>query len=88
MKKAVMSKKQETMNKQHLFWKIADGKRYQLRVREHNGRTERLYELQVSTNNLDRFIDEDKAVFLQMEQEIESDELDIDSLQAELDSIE
>ena len=88
MKKAVMSKKQAGMNKQHLYWKLADGKRYQLRVKEHNGKTEKLYELQVSTNDLERFIDEDKAVFEQMESEIDSADLDFDSLQAELDSIE
>ena len=90
MKKAVMSKKQAGMNKQHLYWKVADGKRYQLRIREQNGKIEKLYELQVSTNNLERFIDEDKAVFLSMENDIDNaaDDLDFDSLQAELNSIE
>lgn len=89
MKKA-MSKKQSDINRQYTYWKLVNGQRYQLKVKERNGRQEKLYELQVSTNNLERFIDEDKAVFLQMEQEIDGErlEMDIESIRAELDSIE
>lgn len=88
MDKAIMSRKQVGVNKQHLYWKVTDGKRYQIKTKEHNGRIDKLYELQVSTNNLERFIDEDIAVFQQMEREIDSSDIEFDSLQAELDSIE